>query len=543
MDRVEGLQRGRTYRDLTCSGSPHLRPPNSTVAQMGLPGSASSSTSGVSPPPREILGRAVSRYLYSDGRLAWQLMLAPGEWAHSIIVHDFHAHGRWYLSLPAMRTKGIKLVLWALGSDLVIARAVGERVLYVRNTWPLPYHANSIVRYAWDLRSRAVDRVTLQNLPSKCFTRHYTVVIVSQSGELLLWSFGRGVANIDTAVPQHEDYRGLARQRYLLRRPLSNFELHNLAVLFHPTDQDVFFLATFDDRRLHPGDLWVCEFRNKRCCRIFTYTVPPERHLSVIFRARMIDSHGTYQLLEHEAPNENGVQLSGVTFNTISKSFRASIFQAPDDSESEKCLIWNDQLVLRYADPEASNIRRCPLLVIGPPPSPGSPKAVSDAVPGDQSLKRAMESMMTFGASLGIFENNVVTSNQLRTMIPALEQGKPKHDIIRSPGISDSIPGLCSAVGLRYVLLFFGGQCNWGGEHIRDCPGASGLPSPFTGAEAILGDDDFLVIVTDRNYYTVYAVDEDGRIGEAMRSSATIGVEEAPCESPSKRTRTAGGDS
>jgi hypothetical protein len=117
MDRVEGLQRGRTFKDLTCSGSLHLGP-----------------TSGASTTPDDNSGNAVSRYLYSDGRLAWQLMPAPGEWAHSIIVHDFHAHRRWELFLPSMRTKGIKLVLWALGSDLVVARLVRERVLYVQNT-------------------------------------------------------------------------------------------------------------------------------------------------------------------------------------------------------------------------------------------------------------------------------------------------------------------------------------------------------------------------------------------------------------------------
>lgn len=69
----------------------------------------------------------VSKYLYADGRLALQLTPAPGEWVNSIIVHDFHAHKQWDLSLPSMRTRGIKLALWALGPDLVVARVVGER--------------------------------------------------------------------------------------------------------------------------------------------------------------------------------------------------------------------------------------------------------------------------------------------------------------------------------------------------------------------------------------------------------------------------------
>jgi hypothetical protein len=323
--------------------------------------------------------------------------------------------------------------------------------------------------------------------------------------------------DIDTAMPQDEDEdRGPARRRNILKRPLSNFELHNLTVMFHPRDKDVFFLATFDDRNLNPDDLWVCEFRNKRCCRIFTYSVPPERRLSVVFDAQMIDAHGTYQLLEHEAPTENGVQLSGVTFNTISKSFGASRFQAPRNTDAEKCSIWNDQLVLQYADPEAPRIRPCPLLVVRPPPSPGSLEAAPDAAPGDQSFERAMESMMGSAASLEIVDSNVVPSQRLRTMIETLEQGKPKYDIIRAPGVPASIPDLCAATGLCYMLLFFGGQCNWEGDHVMDCPGASGLPSPFARAVAILGDDRFLVVI-NRNYYTVFAVDEDGDIPHGWR--------------------------
>lgn len=127
MDRVEGLQRGQTFKDLTCSGSLYL--------QTQYPArSASNSSSRASTTPPDDSGNTVSRHLYSDGRLAWQLMPAPGEWAHSIIVHDFHAHRRWGLSLPSMRTKGVKLVLWELGDDLVVARVVGERVLYVQDT-------------------------------------------------------------------------------------------------------------------------------------------------------------------------------------------------------------------------------------------------------------------------------------------------------------------------------------------------------------------------------------------------------------------------
>lgn len=506
MDRVEGLQQGRTFRDLACARSLHLQPPSSARAR-------SHSPSGVSTIPHRSPGTAVSRYLFSDGVMAWQLMPAPGEWAHPIIVHDFHAHKRWDLSLPSMRTKGIKLVLWALGNGLVVARVVGERILY-----------------AWDLISRAVDRVTLQTLPSKCFTSNHSVVIVSQSGELLLWSFRHGLEDVDTSIPQDEDKASRSpRRKNILKRPLTTFDLKYLTVMFHPRDKNVFFLATYDDRDLNPNEIWVCEFRNKRCCQIFTYSLPARSTLSALFHAQMIDAHGTYRLLEHGTRTDEGVQLRGVTFNTISKSFGGFRFQAPLNTDCETCLIWNDQLVLRY-DSWLPHTRPWPLLVVGPSPSSGSLEAAGDAAPGDQSYEVAMECMMKSATSLETVDSNLHPSQRLRTMIEALGKRKQRHDIIRAPRVPDSMPDLCTAVGLRYMLLYYGGQCNWEGDHDRDCPGEFGLPMPLDNSWATAGDDDFLVIVNEE-YYTVFAVDEDGEIAEAVRDSTTLRAQEVPYES------------
>lgn len=108
------------FKDLTCSASRDVQPPISPLSQMGGLLQADSASRGGS-------DNIVSKYLYADGRLALQLTPAPGEWVNSLIVHDFHEHKRWTLSLPSMRTRGIKLALWALGPDLVVARVVGER--------------------------------------------------------------------------------------------------------------------------------------------------------------------------------------------------------------------------------------------------------------------------------------------------------------------------------------------------------------------------------------------------------------------------------
>lgn len=144
-NRVESLQRGRRFRDLTCSPSLRIPPQISTPTQTGplqQAGSSFNSTPASSSYSRAISGQFVIKYLYADGRLAWQLRSAPGEWINSLVVHDFHAHRRWGLSLPSMRTRGIKLALWALGRDLVVARVVGERVLYVQNTSMASHSAN-----------------------------------------------------------------------------------------------------------------------------------------------------------------------------------------------------------------------------------------------------------------------------------------------------------------------------------------------------------------------------------------------------------------
>lgn len=508
MDRVEGLERGRAFKDLACAGSNSLRPPFSART-------ARNSSPEVSPTPYQSSGSAVSRHLYSDGFLAWQSMPAPGEWAHPIIVHDFRAHKRWELSLPSMRTRGIKLLLWAIGNELVVARVVGERILY-----------------AWDLQSRAVDRVTLQTLPSKCFTRNHSAVIISQSGEMLLWSFRHGLQDVDTTMPKYaNEHPGSPRSKHILSRPISGLELNDLTIMFHPRDEHVFFLAIYNDKYLNPNEVWVCEFRKKQCCQIFTYRIPIPSHRpdSIISNARLIDAHGTYQLLEQRPRSSEGVQICGVTFNTISKSFGTFRFQAPNNTDAERFLIWNEQLVLKY-DPEVPKISSWPLLVVGPSPRSGSLEAAASAAAEDQSLELAMERMIKAATSLGTAHSSVAPSHRLRTMMEALERKSQRHDIIRAPDIPESIPELFTAIGLRYIVLFSNGQCNWEGGHVGNCPGLFGLPNPLVRSWATDGDDDFLVIFS-QNYYTVFAVDEDGEIAKAMRESTNSRAVEVSYES------------
>lgn len=413
----------------------------------------------------------------------------------------------------------------------------------------VPHPANHSIRYAWDLVSHASDRVTLQNAPYKCFTSYRSVVVVTQSGELLLWSFGHGLVNIDMAMPQDEtEYREPANPEYTPRAPLSAYEIQKSRVMFHPTDEDVFFMASFDERILDPDVfllLWVYEFRNKRCCRIFTHSVPPERRHWIIFDAHKVDAHGTYQLLEQENHANDGVHVSGVTFNTISKSFGALRFQAPVNAHRDISLVWNDHLVLGQASSEKSPVRPCPLMALGRPPNPHGLGAGSDISFKSQTPERAMESVMTSVSPEFVDKKTPLTA------IEAPEQGNPKYDVIRVPDVSTSTPSIGAGIGLRYMLYFFGGHCNWEGFHASHCPRSSGLQSsdghlyPINysaqdnlsderGGHAlkILGDDDFLVVVNSKDYYTVFAVDEDGKIAKAIRDGAADNAERVSREAP-----------
>ncbi|KAJ0124880.1 hypothetical protein J7T55_006223 [Diaporthe amygdali] len=526
VDRVEVLQKGRIFRDLTCSASLHGWKPTSTQSQPGAPhltGTTSNFTRTLPILPRETSDCVVSEVLYSDGRLAWQTTPAPGEWAHPITVHEFRAQRRWDLSLPSMRTKGINLKLFGLGRDLVVARVVRERVLY-----------------AWDVRSQAVDRVTLQNAPYKCFTRYRSVVIVTKSGDLLLWSFGHGLTDIDTAMPQNEgSYGGPAKPDQIPRAPLSTFEIHDSKVMFHPRDEDVFYLATFEERNISPDDfllLWVYEFKSTRCHRIFICRVPRVEFCWAALRA---DAHGTYHLLNQQVKTDSGGQLSCITFNTLSNSFGHLLFQTPFDTDLDVSFVWNNHLIFRHFATVFSDTRPCPLVA-------------------NEALRGATENMITSATCAGTVRSPFSPAKPLQAAFDTLEQGTPKNDIARIQDIAQRYPlisDLGAATNLSYTLSFYGGQCNWEGLHVRDCPRSSDPPpleqhlypinyfdhnalqqNDSGKSMVVFCDDDFLVVVTNPDLYTVFAVDEDGKIAEAMRDAAMPRVEDVPGSSKTPET-------
>ncbi|KAL1861638.1 hypothetical protein Daus18300_008754 [Diaporthe australafricana] len=485
-DRVEGLQRGRTFKDLTCSASLHGWTPDSPPAES--PNLVNRSRAMLSKRPRETPGGAVSQTLYAHGRLAWQMKPVPGEWEYSINLHDFRTQARWQFSLRAMRTRGIKLALRALGRDLVVAEVIGERVLY-----------------AWDLRSHAVDHVTLQNGLYDCFTEYRSVLIATERGGLLLWSFGHGLTDIDpTLPPDGSVYRRPAEPEHTPRTHLSLSEMSYSKVMYHPKDEDVVFMATFDGPE-HGKDalLSVFEFRNNRCSRMFTSRISPQfasHRPGIRANAQKADAHGTYSLLVENIETGNGVQVSCITFNTISKTFGSLRFQAPLSAESRDWLIWNEHMVSSHRNIMVPVLRPC-ILSVAEKQFPDHPSL--ERVP--HAVKYVMESMMSANSAENPKHSFITRSPP--AMIEESEKGKLRYDIARSPDIHQRyslMPELSTAAGLRSIMSFYGGIC---------------------AQRVFADDDDFLVVLTNRDFYTVFAVDEDGKIGEAMRDGVSESAE------------------
>ncbi|KUI73892.1 hypothetical protein VM1G_09407 [Cytospora mali] len=177
--RIEGLQKGHTFKDLTCSAWLHTRTPTLPVASMALDQHFKISYAAVT---KESI---VTMCLYSDYRLAWQMGGSdPGS---SVIyfhnLHEMHTQKPSSFRLSGQLILGLKLKLEALGDYLIVASVVGQRKLYAR-----------------DLQTHTDDSVILPAALYSCITQGELVLIVTVNGDLLLWTFLRGLVQIDTAA-------------------------------------------------------------------------------------------------------------------------------------------------------------------------------------------------------------------------------------------------------------------------------------------------------------------------------------------------------
>lgn len=560
--RIEGLQRGHTYKDLTCSSTPWIPTSSGSSISTSPPtGSESADEVEHSIQSSETKESTVAKYIYADGRLAWQMRGSdPG--SSVIFFHDLHnlkAQQPCVFQIPRQRVQGIKLRLESVGNELIIASVVGQRRLYARN-----------------FLTQTDDSVTLPAALDRCITHGQSVLIITVQGDLLLWTFLREVVQIDTSTqPQDQEaYCGPAKYPFDPCPSLTRQDVRQSKFIFHPEDANIFFIAT-----VHVSDSgWtrVSEFRDKLCSRIFTYNFaspiemithtsstwdrltdydgiwkPP---LSPDLTAKKADAHGTYMLWEVRARIDDTNRLIYVMFNTLSTSFSARSFETPSKCDylpGEPALVWNGQLCLHDRHLRTSSAQAChsnPLLVLQSLKPATLPR--EDRL-GTQREKDQSEMVTNKKDKLDELELRVVWKEMLTsTMMQQPETFRtpvaPKKDIVRYQDIARAYPYATDfhyRLGLLYMCSFYGGECNSADPHVTGCtrkplaPPSGGDIAPRTQLscfplnhfphrgdedwqdiqpEAIFGDDDFLIVVTARGLCTVFALDPDRAMAKAL---------------------------
>lgn len=349
---------------------------------------------------------------------------------------------------------------------------------------------------------------------------------------------------------------------------LTRQQVRQSTQFFHPQDSQVFFIATFDETD-SAGCLSVYEFRENLCTRIFTLNL--ECPIEVITHncsswnklglydgtwesdhdpdlgAKRADAHGTYHLLEFRERLE-GTQLIYFMFCAFSTSFSARIFEPPpgyDFRLGEPAFIWNGQLYLnasRHSVPYSQILHPSPLLVL---------QSVEAGT--SHRRKRPSTQWKEDERQLSAVQEEMLTSALMPHPGPcrflyghAEKPPTPKKDIVRYQDISRAYPHATdfhSESGLLYMFSLHEGDCTAAGPHNKGCtwylPAASPERTAAAGtgslrnpvncfahgddegwegaeAEAIFGDDDFLIVVSTQDSYTVFAVDADRKMAKAL---------------------------
>lgn len=436
----------------------------------------------------------------------------------------------------------------------------------------------TVPRYALSFQTQTDDSVTLPAVLDRCITQGQSVLIITVQGDLLLWTFLRGVAQIETStMPQnHEAYCGPSKSRMIPSPPLTRQQVRQSTFMFHPQDTQVFFMTTFGET--DPGWILVSEFRDRLCSRVFTYSftspmemitrksstwdklkdydgiLEPSRNPDLM--AKKADAHGTYMLLKFRGRIDGTYRLIYVMFNTLTTSFSGRNFEPPlgyDHRSGEPALVWNGQLCLhasrhRPSHPEASY--PSPLLVLQSLKTGTSPK---EERPGTQWEKDQPEKVThredkQDELELRGIQEETLTSTMMQQSETYRTPAVPKKDIVRYQDIARAYPlatDFHSKSGLLYMCSFYGGECSSDGPHVTDCTRCPPVPPSgetvapriqlarfpinyfsqgggeawqYVQPEAIFGDDDFLIVVTAGDLYTVFAVDPDRKMAKALSS-------------------------
>lgn len=327
-------------------------------------------------------------------------------------------------------------------------------------------------------------------------------------------------------------------------------------LIFHPTDQETFFLV---DYPLSRTVISVHELRlidgKYQPCRTLTYDILQHTSARDIhqydsnLKIRQADARGTFQLLELNYTG-SGTQgrLEYVMFNTLTASFSVQVYETPTrylstaymheiQGQAEGSCVWEGQLILccstgknRYSSSGALD----PVLI------------------GLDQRKTASFSNQDLAS-----EYRLAQVGDWHSILAAAlgSEGDTLRDIVRYQDIQKQCPtspNYHEAFGLQYVCSLPERACTYIGSHQASCwayqpasPSSSSVPLPAASSEgsathypginhnhhlrdidgfqgtrmvvAIYADDNFVVVFTP-HLYTVFCVDADGKLAESMMS-------------------------
>lgn len=438
----------------------------------------------------------------------------------------------------------------------------------------------AVPRHAWNHQTQTTCNIMLPATLDECITHGQSVLIATVQGDLLLWTFSHGVVQVDiNTIPlDREENHGPAEHSSVPIPPLTqeDLQLRQATYFLHPRDEQVFFVATYHE--MDPDWICVYEFTGKTCSRVFRYSFscPFEivtrgssswETLGVYhgrlekshahFAAKTADSHGTHVLLGLRGRLDGTYRHIYVTFNTLTKTFSAQMFEPPPGYESlsgEPPLVWNGQLCVNVSHLSTSlphTFYPSPVLVLQPSrtETPLGGKRTSAQWGVTKPKKAASWKQREDELRLREIQEEMLTSSVMQQPDTHPMFSTPKKDVVRHQDVLRAFPRATDAYsyvsGLLYMFSFYGDQCTSAGPHATNCTRClPATPSGGTVASSrmeskqlplnyvshggddvqvrtIFADDDFMVIVPVRgDFYTIFAVDPDRRMAKALIESS-----------------------
>lgn len=385
------------------------------------------------------------------------------------------------------------------------------------------------------------SEATLPNAATRCITQGDRVLIIVRDHLLFVWESLNRLVEVDTAVPQ-EQAKPSPGSEPSSQPPCIKVDAGGeecVPPLFFGADQNTFFCVQVQADRLSASQqpervLTIYEFQrcpldNKyKASRSFCHGLGVGGSKSVWAEIREVDACGTFQVLvlQTKPVVDQAHQVRYILFNTLTTSFSVVTYQSlyviPEPTIKSSAL-WEGQLVhpwFRHPGEE----HPLPTLVAL---DPGATTHTSSLI--DPTL-----SYVAQGGIPGVTRDSKIWPKSYR------------RDVVRDGAVDEESTGLPvygSVRGFQHALSFQTVRpCTYPGAHHPSCPAHNlecilsatsrtvsplercggqsdnlGSPRGLT-AVRVYADEEFLVVVTNGDTYTVFCVDPDGEVAEAVEN-------------------------